>query len=170
MKVKSKKKQQIKFTRKQQIVAGDRVFQYNPDNDDYVYMDGNLCGFLRQSSDNDDYWEFSGDGCDLWEMGSLARVGKYLIDKWKPIKLDRVELIILIIEREYRSLKLGDLISSEFSALKDIYQVIEFYPQVEHQQEAIECQNSKGKKLKITLECWRNEFWRIVGRSNAAHG
>ena len=48
------------------IIIKNRVFHYDPQNDEYV--DSELAGFLKKSPE-EDYWEFSGDGYNVLFAG-----------------------------------------------------------------------------------------------------
>ena len=64
------------------IIIKGRLFQQDL-TDLNEYIDTELAGFLRKSSE-EDYWQFSGDGYALWADGTFAQVSKYLRKEWKP--------------------------------------------------------------------------------------
>lgn len=57
------------------IIINNRVFHYDSQNNEYV--DSELAGFLKKSPE-EDYWEFSGDGYNVWFAGTFAEIKRDL--------------------------------------------------------------------------------------------
>jgi hypothetical protein len=137
------------------IIINNRVFHYDPQNNEYV--DSKLAGFLKKSQE-EDYWEFSGDGYDVWFAGSFNKVKTDLRKYWEPEPLDRVELILLKLWKEFHSVKEGDIIRQ---IGRKPQKVIALHPEIEGREAAFSCQSPDGEIRRVNFIDWRDNMWNI---------
>ncbi|AFY96816.1 hypothetical protein [Chamaesiphon minutus] len=143
------------------IIINGRVFHYDPVYKEYV--DSKLAGFLKKSPDEEDYWEFSGDGFDIWFAGTFAEVKSDLEEYWEPEPLDRIELILLRLWKEFRSIEKGDIICQIGHKPQ---KVIALHPEIENLEAAFSCQSSDGKIRRVNFKDWRDDMWEIESRAS----
>lgn len=142
-------------TIKDMIING-RIFRYDPIYKEYV--DSELAGFLKKFPDEEDYWEFSGNGFDIWFAGTFAEVKSDLEEYWEPEPLDRIELILLRLWKEFRSIKVGDLVCQ---IGQQPQKVISLHPEIEGQEEAFSCRSQNGEIRRVSFKDWRDGMWEI---------
>lgn len=142
------------------IIINNRVFHYDPQNNEYV--DSELAGFLKKSPE-EDYWEFSGDGYDIWFAGTFAEIKADLKEYWEPEPLDRVELILLKLWREFHSVKEGDIVCQLGHKSQ---KVVALHPEIEHREAAFSCQSSDGEIRRVNFTDWRDNMWEIESRAS----
>ncbi|WP_373545764.1 hypothetical protein [Chamaesiphon sp.] len=142
------------------IIINNRVFHYDSQNNEYV--DSELAGFLKKSPE-EDYWEFSGDGYDVWFAGTFAEIKTDLKEYWQPEPLDRVELILLKLWREFHSVKEGDIVCQLGHKSQ---KVVALHPEIEHREAAFSCQSSDGEIRRVNFTDWRDNMWEIESRAS----
>jgi hypothetical protein len=141
------------------IIINNRVFHYDPQNDEYV---SKLAGFLKKSPE-EDYWEFSGDGYNIWFAGTFAEIKTDLKEYWEPEPLDRVELILLRLWREFHSVKEGDIVCQLGHKSQ---KVVALHPEIEGHETAFSCRSSDGKICRVNFKDWRDNMWEIESRAS----
>jgi hypothetical protein len=142
------------------IIINNRVFRYDSQNNEYV--DSELAGFLKKSPE-EDYWEFSGDGYNVWFTGTFAEIKKDLKKYWQPEPLDRVELILLRLWKEFCSIEKGEIIRQIGHKPQ---KVIALHPEIEDSEAAFSCQSSDGKIRRVNFKDWRDNMWEIESRAS----
>lgn len=143
------------------IIINNRVFHYDPVYNEYV--DSELAGFLSKSPEEEDYWEFSGDGYEIWFVGTLSEVKRDLKRYWKPEPLDRVELILLKLWKEFHSIKVSDIVCQMG---QEPQKVINIHPEMEGQETAFSCQSPNGEICRVSFKHWRDNMWEIKSRAS----
>lgn len=140
------------------IIIKGRLFQQDL-TDLNEYIDTELAGFLRKSSE-EDYWQFSGDGYALWADGTFAQVSKYLRKEWKPQPMSYEDSIFYNIQKKFHSIREGDLVGPVNPYAQTLGEVVEWLPEIEDQKEAF-CYRSPDGIVCVTFEDWLKNMWEI---------